>query len=344
MNVQIHTFELVIQLSGNAYRLLRNSFFEDAKGRKRWCYLNPGSSRIIYTRWRDIGLIIYLNCHCGESSAFYLHLRINPSKLLGNSDALALFEPTEDSISELIPQLQICLDSYPIELSVQQASLFRIDLCRNILVQSQEIIYEYLRLLKKGAKRYNWEENLFYDGRDAHSFRRSNCRYQVTVYDKLYQIQEEDLTTLWDSPYKILRVEASLLSDGIRHVCRKHDFYDDNWTECFRFLCSIRELTIVEVLSKVISPGDYYSLQEAVCQLYESGKSYKKLDRLHSFLKDINRSKIVDVQAISNNREYINGKKRLRQLCRRNINPVTIEARAGIDHLPSLLTADDIIL
>ena len=35
MNVQIHTFELVIQLSGNAYRLLRNSFFEDAKGRKR---------------------------------------------------------------------------------------------------------------------------------------------------------------------------------------------------------------------------------------------------------------------------------------------------------------------
>ena len=129
-----------------------------------------------------------------------------------------------------------------------------------------------------------------------------------------------------------------------RYVCRKHDFYDDNWTECFRFLCSIRELTMVEVLSKVISPGDYYSLQKAVCQLYESGKSYKKLDRLHSFLKDINRSKVVNVQAISNNREYINGKKRLRQLRRCNINPVTIEARAGIDHLPSLLTADDIIL
>ena len=62
--------------------------------------------------------------------------------------------------------------------------------------------------------------------------------------------------------------------------------------------------------------------------------SNAKRKNLLDFLEKINRYDLLDEKRIKE--KFKNGKKRLKQLKKLGINPVTIEARAGIPYLPSL--------
>lgn len=328
MKTQIHTFELVAGLAYDNYHTCRDHFFEDAKGRKSWCFQsNP--QRLTYTRWLEQGITIFLDTN---SPVVYLRMKINPSKLLGNMDALTLFDVTKESTEALIESIQAVIDSLLIGLSVASFRLSRLDLCRNLIVPDQKTIEEYLRLLERSARRKKWIASYYDDERGSHSFRRSNDRYQVTAYDKLYQIQDRGLSTAWDSPDKILRVEISLLSEGIQHMCRKFLLNTVDWVTQFYNLSQHGAEITNYILSKLIFPGSYYSL-DAARYLISASFRPAKAAKLIQFLTDLNRSQVVDKKAI---KDYPNGKHRLQQLLDCGINPVTIECRAGISCLPSL--------
>lgn len=64
--------------------------------------------------------------------------------------------------------------------------------------------------------------------------------------------------------------------------------------------------------------------------------SNAKRKNLLDFLEKINRYDLLDKKRIKDKEKFKNGKKRLKQLKKLGINPVTIEARAGIPYLPSL--------
>lgn len=328
IKTQIHTFELVAGLAYDDYHTCRDYFFKDAKGRRGWCFQsNP--QRLTYTRWLERGITIFLNTN---SPAVYLRMKINPSKLLGNTDALTLFDVTEASTEALVASIQAVIDSLPIDLSVASFRLSRLDLCRNLIVPNQKTIEEYLRLLERSARRKKWYASYYDDERGSHSFRRSNDRYQVTAYDKLYQIQDRGLSTEWDSSDKILRVEVSLFSVGIQHICHKFQLNTADWTTQFYDLSQLGAEITNYILSKLIFPDSYYSL-DAARYLISASFRPAKAAKLIQFLIDINRSQAVDKKAIKN---YPNGKHRLQQLLDCGINPVTIECRARISCLPSL--------
>lgn len=333
--MQIHTFELTVSLSCDEYHACRNYFFEDAKGRRGWCFQsNP--QRVTYTRWQEHGITIYLDA---GSPVIYLRMKVNPSKLLVNTDALTLFDVTETSVGSLTEAIQKILGYFPIELSETSLRLSRLDLCRNLTVPSQAVIDEYLRLLQKGAKRKNWLSSHYDDDRDFHSFRRSNNCYQVTVYDKLYQIQDRGLSTQWNSSGRILRAEISLLSEGIQYMCSKFRLVPTDWASQIYGLAQYGASITNHVLKKLIAPGSYYSL-DAAKDVIATKFSTAKASKLIQFLSDINRSQVVDKQVI---KERINGKNRLKELRSCDINPVTIEHRAGISHLPSLFAGEGIV-
>lgn len=289
MKTQIHTFELVAGLAYDDYHTCRDYFFKDAKGRRGWCFQsNP--QRLTYTRWLERGITIFLNTN---SPAVYLRMKINPSKLLGNTDALTLFDVTEASTEALVASIQAVIDSLPIDLSVASFRLSRLDLCRNLIVPNQKTIEEYLRLLERSARRKKWYASYYDDERGSHSFRRSNDRYQVTVYDKLYQIQDRGLSTEWDSSDKILRVEVSLFSVGIQHICRKFQLNTVDWGTQFYDLSQLGAEITNYILSKLIFPGSYYSL-DAARYLISASFRPAKAAKLIQFLIDINRSQAVD--------------------------------------------------
>ncbi len=326
-------------LSYEDYRILRESFFELAKGYRNMCFENK-HHHVTFNGWLERGLVIHLEKY-SDPYTHLMRVKINPAKVLGDTDAITLFTPTHENIEALVNSMSRIFELLPIELPVTSLSLTRVDLCKNISVPSQEIISEYLRLLKRGAKRKNWRADHFGDERDDHSFRLSNSRYQITVYDKLYQVQDRGLTTSWHSPNKILRIEVSLLPDGICHMGQKLDCHAESWDEEFLFLAEHGDWIMPKVLGKAILPGDYYCLSTARRRIEEQAHIGLNTQALIRFLKAINDSSRVDPKSI---KSHPNGKNRLKQLLSLGINPVTIESRAGIDYLPSLLSSDFVIL
>ena len=90
------------------------------------------------------------------------------------------------------------------------------------------------------------------------------------------------------------------------------------------------------VLRRLVSDMPYYTLSAIREYLGTTDISNAKRKNLLDFLEKINRYDLLDKKRIKDKEKFKNGKKRLKQLKKLGINPVTIEARACIPYLPSL--------
>lgn len=330
--MKVHTLELSASLSHSEYQICRDIFFEDAEGKSRHCYEKSAQNRIVYNRWISEGLIIYLI----GSPWHYLHLRLTPAKVLGDTEPTALFEPQFESVCQLSARVEHFMNAMPITLEISRFSLFRIDLCNDHITNSNTEISEYLRLLNKGAKQDGWQSCSFGDNRDNHSFRKFNTRYCFTVYDKLFQLEERGISTNWSVPQKILRVEVALLPDGIYHLRSKGMLPQASWQEQLLVCGTTGEKIMSSILQKVILSGDYYTFCNAAAVIQNSSYSPKKKENILRFLRKINTFSVLDAPSI---KTQAGGKKRLSQLRTLGINPVTIEENIEISFLPSLFPA-----
>ena len=334
MTMSVHTFELKTQLSGEETKAVRDALYTYAKGKKDMCY--PYNNRLYFNRWCDEGVRFFL-----ESSASVpgstLNLVVTPAKVLGSNDAAALFVPSTECVNKIYIAIEDILSWLPIERHSYQMQLSRLDLCRNIFVPEQRHVDAYIRLLKKGSSSTGWEVQSYPEGdeRDAHSFRRIHRNYQVTVYDKLYQIEREGYHTDYDGTSRILRVEVSILRSGIQEELSWCEANIDNyWPYQLLELAANGVFTMRRVLHKLVPNQPYYTLLEIRKYLDTTDISSTKRKNLLDFLEKINRYNLLDEKRIKE--KFENGKKRLKQLKKLGINPVTIEARAGIPYLPSL--------
>lgn len=334
MEMTIHTFELTAMLSVEETAKLRNALYDYAKDKRSMCYEN--GDRLYFNRWCNNGIRFFLHRNTNIPGST-LHLVITPAKILGYDDAVALFSPSLQNMDKINAVIGEILSLLPIKLYSQQMQLNRLDLCRNVLLPEQRHIDAYIRLLKKGASVTRWEKQSYPDGdeRNDHSFRRVNNYYQVTVYDKLYQIAREGYHTNWEKPDRILRVEVSLLRPGILGELERYMLYIDNpWPSQLFDLATNGDSIMHRVICRLASDAPYYTLASAKQYLAAMNISYAKIAHLIDFLSKINQLKLLDKKRIK--RDYKNTKKRFKQLKKFQINPVTIDARAGVFYLPSL--------
>jgi len=331
----IHTFELFLQLNFASYQQLRDWIFARSAGHADSCFENKSLHRLTFSCWAPTGVIVYLTCTNENTHFFYLHLRVNPSKLLGNSEPTALFDPTPESVALLGAQLVFILNEFPIPFHISDLSLFRVDLCKDHLVSSQTDVFEYLRLLRRSAHPFHWEPCFFGDERDEHSFRCRNNRYQVTAYDKLFEISQKGNTYVSSDNSKLFRVEVAIFSPGIHFLCTEGRIPDSDWLTQFLFCGKNGEAVMCYVLKRLIPPGDYFSYPEACRVIQGSFFPQPKKDKLCAFLWDINRSARVDTLTIKAKR---NGRKRLQQLFELNVNPILIDPDVQISYLPFIFS------
>ena len=211
--MNVHTFEIYVNISPEETRACRNAFYLSAAGQNHYCYKNKTTGILYYNRWSEHGVQVSIQKHTNGYCRKML-LRVNPSRLLGNMEAIAIFAPTSSNMEALVQALDAIVQEMPISQTIHDFKLNRLDLCKNTPVNNT-VLLEYIRLLEKGASCTGWKPVTYPDYRASHSFRRANERYQVTVYDKLYQITDQLLSTSWDNPFSLLRLEASLFSQGI---------------------------------------------------------------------------------------------------------------------------------
>ena len=330
MLTKIHTFTLAAMISISGYQLCRNEFFKSAVDESCRCY--DKGPKLVYTGWREKGIIIYLEKTCGDFSCAYIYLRINPSKLLNDRRPYALYSPGRENIVMLCHEIQNVLDDLPITLDFDSLGLSRMDLCKDCLVDSPEI---YIQLLNKGIHHSKWKEIRYEDYHDQYSFRRANKHTQITVYDKTFQMFERGMISEWPEMQKILRIEVALDSKEILNQHRKYVLSAENWTDVLLNIAEFGTDILTATISRLIPYGNYYSMEAAREVIENSGYYQNKKESLINFLKMINRSSEINLQQI---KYQTNGKNRLIDLATLGINPVTIRARNHIDFLPSIHT------
>lgn len=88
------------------------------------------------------------------------------------------------------------------------------------------------------------------------------------------------------------------------------------------------------IMRRLVPDAPYYTLSAAKKYLATLDISYAKRTHLIAFLSEINQLRVFDKERIK--RKCSNPKKRFKQLKNLQINPATIDVRAGISYLPSL--------
>lgn len=329
--MKVHTFEIQTRIKYSEYKKCKDVFYAEAKNKKGLCYGMNQNNLTQYNKWKNEGVIIYINRIAGTGYGAYLKLRVNPSLVVSQKyDALNLFCFEEKATIALLENLSNIIRHLPIEKTITEFSLCRFDLCTDIPLETKAEVIEYIRLLNKGANSADFGKMEYGNEKDAHSYRRLNDRYQISVYDKLYQMNDRNLFSEHMTDERVLRTELSLTAEGISILKRKLELRSDIlWTDIALVFCQCGAEIMCSIIDRLTLPDNYYSLAYAKKIISGSHFSKSKQQKIIEYITKLCKADCITCNNLSD-------KKRMRQLHILGINPAVITYRSGIHKLTSL--------
>ena len=239
----IHTIELFHRLSRKDF----DKVFQHLKS------LNFGKLYPDATYHSDKGIEKYIcTSYCGQCIVLYLYkqkrsknkaskniacsirFRLNPHTLLhGKYSPKKVFTATENQLKTLDREMTELLYEIGLNCDFEQLTLSRIDCCLDFFPESQKWVDEALRVIRRSPYMKKYELCTFgkkfpnHKKKNEHSWRICCKTTTLTVYDKTFQLMEEDLLEDYDAP--MLRFEVSRsgakfkrgLSDEVKGSNRK---------------------------------------------------------------------------------------------------------------------------
>lgn len=219
----IHTIELFHRLSKKSF----NKVFQHLKS------LNFGKLYPDATYHSDKGIEKYIcTSYCGHGVILYLYkqkrsknktsknitcsirFRLNPHTLLhGKYSPKEVFHAEEKQLNSLDKEMTKLLHKIGLNCNFEQLTLSRIDCCLDYFPDSQDWVDEALRVVRRSPYMKKYELCTFdktfsnHKKKNAHSWRICCKTTTLTVYDKTFQLMEEDLLEQYDAP--MLRFEVS---------------------------------------------------------------------------------------------------------------------------------------
>jgi len=150
----------------------------------------------------------------------HIEVIINSRIVLGDYDYVCIFINNDTNRKRMINAVDIMLSSIDEDLSFNNMTLARIDLCANIEFDNQPELELYMKLIKKcripnGYKREKFKA----DQTDyKNSLRASRNLDMFTIYNKPAQMKQQGLGT---TEKNILRFELCLYRKGIYDLAKK---------------------------------------------------------------------------------------------------------------------------
>ena len=219
----IHTIELFHRLSKKSF----NKVFQHLKS------LNFGKLYPDVTYHSDKGIEKYIcTSYCGQGVVLYLYkqkrsknktskniacsirFRLNPHTLLhGKYSPKEVFQAKENHLKTLDREMTELLHKIGLDREFEQLTLSRIDCCLDYFPESQKWVDEALRVIRCSPYMKQYKLCTFgkefpnHKEKNAHSWCICCKTTTLTVYDKTFQLMEEDLLGQYDAP--MLRFEVS---------------------------------------------------------------------------------------------------------------------------------------
>ena len=219
----IHTIELFHRLSKKSF----NKAFQHLKSRNfgklypdATYHSDKGIEKYICTSYCGQGVVLYLykqkrsKNKTSKNIACSIRFRLNSHTLLhGKYSPKEVFQAKEKQLNSLDKEMTKLLYEIGLNCDFEQLTLSRIDCCLDYFPNSQDWVDEALRVVRRSPymKQYKLctfgKEFSNHKKKNAHSWRICCKTTTLTVYDKTFQLMEEELLEDYDAP--MLRFEVS---------------------------------------------------------------------------------------------------------------------------------------
>ncbi len=219
----IHTIELFHRVSKKDFNKVFHSlkslnsgnFYPDTT-----YHSDKGMTKYICTSYCGQGVVLYLYQQVRSKNktkknlASFIHFRLNPHTLLhGEYSPKKVFQAKENQLKSLDKEMTKLLHKIGLNCDFEQLTLSRIDCCLDYFPNSQDWVDEALRVVRRSPYMKKYELCTFdktfsnHKKKNAHSWRICCKTTTLTVYDKTFQLMEEELLEDYDAP--MLRFEVS---------------------------------------------------------------------------------------------------------------------------------------
>ena len=166
---------------------------------------------------------------------------VNPATLLeGSYQPLGLYQPTKANVSELQEQLASIMETIQLcdynpsvytldesSLSQPDLSLSRMDLTADLYFDKSADIPSLIRIFRKSMIPRHYKRREL-KGKEDHFFELSTKKISFKIYDKIYELTQNDRCPQKYRDRKILRLEVSLKREAFLdrlNLGRKDDLY-----------------------------------------------------------------------------------------------------------------------
>lgn len=345
----IHTFELSMQLGKAEWDNYKEQLYADQKkSNETWIYADKSCKGLyICTKYTDTGIRIRLE-HISskkEHPKYFIRIVVNPRKLIyPQSGYLGILPPEEDSIELLEKTFRHQFRKSPFEKEFRKYYLSRVDLCTNIRCDNKKVFRELVRLLRKTATPKKYERKMYQhkDRKKANQYNKHYIRIacdsqELVIYDKTYQINENDLIVAYEGlPSNVLRIEVHYGRDKLRRL-EKSSGTDDPLDLLWQ-LMQESEQRICKLVGKCYPDQPYLSYENGLAAIDSHDKFPQPVkDTMSTLLTKMRRTQNIDNAFQAMEQQGIKTDGLLNKFRKLGINPIPLLERYSTKHMPSLL-------
>lgn len=177
---------------------------------------------------------IRMRLHQSHAKSNGISFAVNPSTLLAEAyEPLTLYEPTQENVRELQEYLADVFDKIHLSnhgeavLNPEDLSLSRMDLTADIWFSKDTDLSSLIRLFRKSMRPRHYKRREL-EGKENYFFEFATKEISFKVYDKIYELKQNDRCPQKYKKQKILRMEVSMKREAFLDKLdleRKDDLY-----------------------------------------------------------------------------------------------------------------------
>ena len=344
----IHTIELFHRLSKKSF----NKVFQHLKSLNfgklypdATYHSDKGIEKYICTSYCGQGVVLYLykqkrsKNKTKKNLASFIHFRLTPHTLLrGEYSPKKVFTAKENQLKSLDNRMTGLLCEIGLDCEFEQLTLSRIDCCLDYFPESQKWVDEALRVIRRSPYMKQYKLCTFGKGfpnhkeKNAHSWRICCKTTTLTVYDKTFQLMEEDLLEQYDAP--MLRFEVSRSGAKFKHGLS--DEVKGSNKEILKTVMNESEKTIHSYMKKLHADLPFVRYSDCMAKV-ETVKHASTRKNMRLLVKKLSDCKCY-AQAVKNSELSESQLRTVRkQFKKLGIQPITLKDKAEIEELQFVL-------
>lgn len=343
----IHTIELSLKLSHSEWNQCKQSLY-DEQNRTSKSVIYPDSQckgHHICTKYADAGIRVRLEKVAGnkEHPKHFVRMIVNPRKLIyPQSGYLGILPPEENSIELLEKTFRHLFRKSPFEKDIHRYYLTRVDLCTNIHCDNRRVFRELVRLLRKTATPKKYERK-FYQHKDRKKANQYNKHYiriacdlqELVIYDKTYQMNENDLVVAYDKlPAGVLRIEVHYGRDKLRSIERKSGL--DDPLDLLWLLMQESKPRICKLVQKCYPEIEYRSYEACLEAIERSRFSEQTQSNMRTLVTQMQRKQTIDAALRWMEKHGLQTDGLLTKFEKLGISPIPLRQGYAAERMPSL--------